>query len=492
METKIMTRYFLQNRFRSVLLVFAGISFLSGCAVGPNYKRPSVNVPTTYRAPVADQTSANSPAQLPASTEFPKASAASLGDEKWWEVFQDQELQELIRTALKNNYDVRIAATRVLQAKAQVGITRADQLPTLSAGGAINSVQNPKIGPIPSYELTQGQVTASAAWNLDFWGKYRRATEAARATLLANEWAQKQVIATLVADMATDYFQLRELDLELEIAKRTLSSRQDSLNLTQTLEQHGIDSLLDVRQSEQLVYTAATEVPDLERQIGQLENAISILLGNNPGDVPRGLKLTEQPHLPEVPGDLPSALLERRADVRESEANLIAANAQIGVARAAYFPQISLTGSAGYESPALTNLFTGSAGLWNLASSISQPIFEGGRLKSNVRLAEAQHEQLLLIYQQTIQGAFRDVSNALIAYQKFREFRVQQQRLFESAQDAAHLSEVRFKSGTTDYLEVLTNETNSFSAELTLAQAQGNELIALVQLYQALGGGWQE
>jgi len=247
-----------------------------------------------------------------------------------------------------------------------------------------------------------------------------------------------------------------------------------------------------VRQSEQLVYTAATEVPDLERQIGQLENAISILLGNNPGDVPRGLKLTEQPHLPEVPGDLPSALLERRADVRESEANLIAANAQIGVARAAYFPQISLTGSAGYESPALTNLFTGSAGLWNLASSISQPIFEGGRLKSNVRLAEAQHEQLLLIYQQTIQGAFRDVSNALIAYQKFREFRVQQQRLFESAQDAAHLSEVRFKSGTTDYLEVLTNETNSFSAELTLAQAQGNELIALVQLYQALGGGWQE
>jgi len=257
-------------------------------------------------------------------------------------------------------------------------------------------------------------------------------------------------------------------------------------------ERMGAETGDRVRQSEQLVYTAATEVPDLERQIGQLENAISILLGNNPGDVPRGLKLTEQPHLPEVPGDLPSALLERRADVRESEANLIAANAQIGVARAAYFPQISLTGSAGYESPALTNLFTGSAGLWNLASSISQPIFEGGRLKSNLRLAEAQHEQLLLIYQQTIQGAFRDVSNALIAYQKFREFRVQQQRLFESAQDAAHLSEVRFKSGTTDYLEVLTNETNSFSAELTLAQAQGNELIALVQLYQALGGGWQE
>jgi multidrug efflux system outer membrane protein len=286
--------------------------------------------------------------------------------------------------------------------------------------------------------------------------------------------------------------QLRQLDLELEIARRTLGSRQDSLKLTQTLEQHGISSLLDVRQSEQLVYTAATEVPDLERQVGQLENVISILLGNNPGDIPRGLKLTEQPHLPEVPAGVPSSLLERRADVRESEANLIAANAEIGVARAAYFPQVSLTGTAGYESPALTNLFTGPAGVWNLTAGITQPIFEGGCLKSNLRLTEAQHQQLLLTYQQTIQGAFRDVSNALIAYQKNREFRIQEEHLFESAQDAAHLSALRFKAGTTDYLEVLTNETNSFSAELGLAQAQGNELVALVQLYQALGGGWQE
>jgi multidrug efflux system outer membrane protein len=490
METKRMTRYSFRNRLMFPL--FVGMIFLGGCAVGPNYKRPSVNVPVTYRAPATDESAAISPAQQPTTSKPTTAATASLGDEKWWEVFQDTELQGLIRSALKNNYDVRIAATRVLQAQAQLGITRADQLPTLSAGGAINSQQSPKIGPIPSYELTQGQVTASAAWNLDFWGKYRRATEAARATLLANEWAQKQVIATLVASLATDYFQLRQLDLELEIAKRTLSSRRDSLQLTQTLEQHGISSLLDVRQSEQLVYTAGTQVPDLERQVGQLENAISILLGNNPGDVPRGLKLTEQPHLPEVPAGVPSALLERRADIREAEANLIAANAEIGVARAAYFPQISLTGSAGFESPALTNLFTGPAGLWNMTAGITQPIFEGGRLKNNVRFAKAQHEQLLLTYQQTIQGAFRDVSNALIAYQKNREFRIQQQQLFESAQDAAHLSEVRFKAGTTDYLEVLTNETNSFSAELGLAQAQGNELVALVQVYQALGGGWQE
>ena len=462
-------------------------SFL-GCAVGPNYKRPSVDVPVTYRDAVTE----TKPVVTEPTGQTAQASAQSIGDEKWPEVFQDPELQKLIREALKNNYDVRIAAARVLAAQAQVGITRANQFPTLGAGGNVTSQQSPKLGPIPSYELTQGEVLASAAWDLDFWGKYRRATEAARATLLANQWAQKEVMTTLVADMATAYFQLRQLDLELEISNRTLNSRRDSLQLTQTLEQHGINSLLDVRQSEQLVYAAATEVPDLERQVRQQENAISILLGRNPGDVPRGLKITEQPHTPEVPAGIPSTLLERRADIREAEANLMAANAHIGVARAAYFPQISLTGSAGYESPALTNLLTGPAGAWNLAASLTQPIFEGGRLKSNVRLAEAQREQIALTYQQTIQGAFRDVSNALIAYRKNQEFREQQERLLESAQDAARLSEVRFKAGTTDYLEVLTNETNSFSAELNLAQARGNEMVALVQLYQALGGGWQQ
>jgi multidrug efflux system outer membrane protein len=415
---------------------------------------------------------------------------ASLGDEKWWEVFQDQELQKLIRTALKNNYDVRIAATRVLQAQAQLGIVRADQFPTVTGGGNITSIRNPAIGPIPAYETTLGEVAATATWNVDFWGRYRRATEAARANLLANEWAQKAVVASLVAELASSYFQLRQLDLQLEISRRTLDSRKDSLILTNMLEQHGINSLLDVRQSEQLVYTAATEIPDLERQITQQENAISILLGQNPGDVPRGLKLTEQPHAPEVPVGIPSALLERRPDIREVEQNLIAANAQIGVARSAYFPQIALTGSAGFESTKLTDLFTGPQGVWTLAGSLTQPIFEAGRLKSGVRLAEVQRDQLVLTYQQTIQGAFRDVSNALVAYRKYREFRIQQEHLVEAAQDAARLSQIRFKAGSTDYLEVLTNETNSFSAELTLAQAQGNELVALVQLYQALGGGW--
>jgi multidrug efflux system outer membrane protein len=465
-----------------------GMAALVGCTVGPNYKRPAVDVPGGYRgaAPDASDKEYAQPQQQSA-----QSAARSLGDEKWWEVFQDPELQGLIRTALKNNYDVRIAATRVLQAQAQLGIVHADQLPSLSAGGTIYSQQNPKIGPIPSYELTQGSLTASAGWNPDFWGRYRRATESARATLLANEWAQKEVISTLVANVAADYFALRQLDLQLEISKRTFASRNESLQLTNTLEQHGISSLLDVRQSEQLVYTAATEIPDFERQVAQEENAISILLGNNPGDIPRGLKLIDQPHAPEVPAGLPSALLEQRPDIREAEQNLIAANAQIGVAKSAYFPQISLTGTAGFESPSLTNLFSGPAGLWSLAASFTQPIFEGGRLKNGVRLTEAQQQQMLLAYQQTIQGAFRDVSNALVAYRKNREFRIQQQNLLQSAQGAAQLSQQRFNAGTTDYLEVLTNETNAFSAELGLAQAQGNELIALVQLYQALGGGWQ-
>jgi outer membrane protein, multidrug efflux system len=495
MEIKNMNQRILHKRSVGLLPFFLSLAvLLTGCTVGPNYKKPAVNVPTVYRQPTEDAGAPKPAANVPQSEGRGAAqnAAASLGDEKWWELFEDKELQGLIRTALNNNYDVRIAATRVMQAQAQLGITRADQLPSVSVGGNITSQQSAKSGPIPSFEITHGQLDASASWNLDFWGRYRRATEAARANLLASEWGQKAVISTLVASVAIDYFQLRQLDLELEISKRTFDSRRGSLQLTQTLEQHGFNSLLDVRQSEQLVYTAAAEIPDLERQIAQQENAISILLGNNPGDVPRGLKLTEQPHTPEVPVGLPSSLLQRRPDILQAEQNLIAANAQIGVARAAYFPQISLTGNAGYQSPALTNLFTGPAGVWNMVGSFSQPIFEGGRLKSNVRLAEAQREQLLLTYQQTIQGAFRDVSNALIAYRKNREFRVQEERLVEAAQDAAHLSEVRFKAGTTDYLEVLTNNTNYFSAELSLAQAQGNELTALVQLYQALGGGWQQ
>ncbi len=458
------------------LTLFCGL--LVGCAVGPNYKRPSVNVPDTYRGLTAE--------------EAAKTEAASLGDQKWWEVFQDERLQDLIRTALQQNYDVRIAATRILQAQAQLGITRADQLPTIAGGAEATNQRSPQSRFLPAFDTSANQVDLSLQWELDFWGKFRRATQAARANLLASQWARQAVISSLVSNVATAYFQIRELDLELEISQRTLASRQDSLRLTQLLSDHGATSLLDVRQAEQLVYTAGEQIPDLERRIEQQENFISILLGKNPAAVPRGRKLTEQPHAPEVPAGLPSSLLERRPDIRQTEQQLIAFNAQIGVAKAAYFPQIILTGTGGYQSSALTSLFSGPAGLWNFGASLAQPIFTGGRIRSGVRFAAAQQQEALLVYQQTIQQAFREVSDALVAYRKNQEFRMQQELLTRSAQDAARLSDMRYRGGVTSYLEVLTNETNYFSAELSLTQAQLNELLALVQLYKALGGGWQQ
>jgi outer membrane protein, multidrug efflux system len=460
------------------LFLLSAALLLSGCTVGPNYKRPTVAVPGSYRGTISDEAA---PTQL-----------AALGDQKWWDVFQDDQLRTLIHTAVVQNYDSRIAASRVLEARAQLGITRADQFPSLSAGTGISDNRTAQSKIAPAFETSTGQVNVSAAWELDFWGQFRRATEAARANLVASEWARREVLSTLVANVASAYFQLRALDLELEISKRTLSSRQESLRLTRILADGGSTTLLDVRQAEQLVFTASAEIPVLEQQIEQQENFLSILLGQNPEDIPRGQTLTEQRQPPEVPAGLPSALLERRPDIQQAEAQLVAANAEIGVARAAYFPQISLNGAGGFQSSALTSLFTGPAGAWSFGASLAQPIFTGGRLRSQVRLAEARQQTAVLSYQQSIQGAFRDVSDGLVAYRKTREFRTQQELLFRSAEDAARLSHMRYNGGVTGYLEVLTNETNAFSTELGLVQAQLNELLAVVQLYQALGGGWQQ
>ena len=473
------------------------ILFTTACAVGPNYKRPKVDVPGEYRGaspPDAAQPQPGQQGSQPSGNPAQQASTPaeqSLGDQKWWEVFQDPQLQELIRTALKQNYDVRIAAARIMEARAQLGITRADQLPTVNAGAAGLNDRFPKTKLTPETETNFNAVGASMAWELDFWGKYRRATEAARANLLATEWARRAVINSLVSDVAAAYFQLRAYDLQLEISRRTLASRQESLQLTRTLSDGGAATMLDVRQAEQLVATAAESIPSLERQIQQEENFLSTLLGRNPGPIARGMKLTEQPHAPEVPAGLPSSLLERRPDIRAAEAELMAANAQIGVARAAYFPQISLTANSGFLSSALTSLFTGPAGFWNFGGSLAQPIFAGGRIRSGVKLSEARKEEMLLTYQRTIQQAFRGVSDSLVEYQKDREFRERQQELVLAAQDAAQLSEMRYRGGATSYLEVLTNETNSFNAELGLAQAQLNELLGLVDIYRNLGGGWQ-
>ena len=458
-------------------LISVTLLICTGCAVGPKYKRPTVTVPEGYRglAPDAGQ-----------------QTSASLADEKWWTVFQDPQLQQLIRTALVQNYDVRIAATRILQAQAILGITRADQYPTITGGASTTNTRAQRTKVLPEFESSANEVNLSLVWELDFWGKFRRATEAARASLLATEWGKRAVISSLVSNVATAYFQLRELDLELEISKRTLDSRKQSLNLVEIRARGGVTALIDVRQSEQLVYTAAGSIPDLERRIEQQENFLSVLLGNNPGPITRGKSLVENSVLPTVPAGLPSSLLEKRPDIQATEQQLVAANARIGVAKAAYFPQITLTAIAGYQSPALTDLFTGPAGFWNFGGQLLQPIFTGGRIRSNVRLTEAQQQEAVLFYQSTIQQAFREVSDSLIAYRKDQEFRQQQELLAVAAEDTVRLANVRYSGGVSSYLEVLDSDTRYFDAQLALAQAQLNERLALVQLYNALGGGWEQ
>jgi outer membrane protein, multidrug efflux system len=461
----------------ALLGILAVLLLEAGCMMGPKYQRPSVKVPQEYRAPEPQQA----------------AVASSLGNEDWWHVYQDPVLTQLIHTAIAQNYDVRIAAARVLEAQAQVGITRANQLPSANVGADVFSEQNAKVTNLfPAYQVNGGELNLSVIWNLDFWGKYRRQTEAARAQLLATEWGQRAVISSLVANVATDYFQLRALDAELDITKRTLASRQKSLQLTQVLESHGGASGLDVSQSQQLVYTASETIPDLERQIQQQENVLSVLLGENPQSIPRGRALTEQPVPQNVPAGLPSDLLERRPDVRQAEENVVAANAQIGVAKAAFFPSLSLTGLGGLESNALHQFITQPSEVWYGAFNVSQPVFQGGALRSQLRIARANRQEAVLSYQQTVQNSLEQVSNSLAASQKNREFREQQELLTQAAQTTDQLSEVLYKNGGASYLQVLTSETNYFSAELNLVGAQLTERLALVQLYQSLGGGWQQ
>ena len=459
-------------RTRLILPVAFG-ALLAGCAVGPNYKRPAINTPQTFR----EQTT-------PSQTSF--------GDEKWADVFQDPQLQSLVHAALAQSYDVRIAAARVAQAQAQVTIARSAQYPGAAGLASASRARNAASKFFGPFDATTTQLELGLQWDLDFWGKYRRATEAARDQLLASDWAQKEVISTLIANLAGAYFRLREQDLELQISQQTLSSDQDSLRLTQLLSDHGRTSLLDVRQAEQLVYAASGSISSIEKQTALQEDLISTLAGENPADVTRGLDLTAQPHTPEVPAGLPASLLERRPDVRQAEAQLMAANAQIGVARAAYFPAITLTGNGGFQTIDLAKLFTGPSGTWNFAGQLTQPLFAAGVLKGNVRLARAEEQQALLTYQQTIQQAFRQVSDALIAYAKDQDFLKEQQQLTQSAQDASRLSDLRYRGGAASYLEVLDANTRYYSAELTLSQAQLNVLLDYVELYRALGGGWQQ
>jgi outer membrane protein, multidrug efflux system len=457
------------------------VVFLSGCLVGPDYRRPAVTTTDSFRG-----TSAATPPD--------KESIAGL---KWFEVFQDEQLQELIRTALVENYDLRDAIARVDAARANLGITQADQYPNFGVGADVTSTEQSRRGQFTIPRGTSRERTFTTVFlnlftfEIDIWGRLRRATESARAQLLASDWNRKIVITTLISDVATAYFNLLELDMELAIAKNTLITRQESLRLIKIQQQGGVVTLLDVRQGEQLVYSATEVVPDTERQIEQTENQISLLLGRNPGPITRGRLLTEQRTPPEVPAGLPSALLERRPDVQAAEQVLIAANANIGIARAAYFPQITLTGEFGYQSTALANLFSGSRRFWTFVPQLTYPIFDAGRVRSGVELAEADQRSALAQYDKTIQSAFRDVSDALVQYRKVREVRAQRELLVTALQDRKRLAYMRYRGGVDTLLNALDADRDLFDAELSLTQARRDELLSLVQLYRALGGGWQ-
>jgi outer membrane protein, multidrug efflux system len=455
---------------------------LSGCMVGPDYRRPPVTTPGVFRA-----------SPTPTAPD-----AKSIADLKWFEVFKDEQLQELIRIALIQNYDLRDAVARVDAARANLGITQADQYPNFGIGADFNTIELSRRGEFTVPRGTDRQRNFGTVFlnlftfEIDIWGRLRRATEAARAELLASDWNRKTVITTLVSDVATAYFNLLELDMELAIAKNTLTTRDESLRLIKLQAQGGVATLLDVRQGEQLVYGAAESIPNTERQIEQTENQISLLLGRNPGPVTRGRLLTEQQTPPEVPAGLPSSLLERRPDIQAAEQTLIAANANIGVAKAAYFPQITLTGEFGYQSTALSNLFSGSRRIWSFVPQVTQTIFDAGRITSGVELAEAQQRSALAQYENAIQTGFRDVSDALVAYQKVREVRVQRELLVIALQDRKRLAYLRYRGGVDTMLNALNSDQDLFVAELSLAQARLDELLSLVQLYRALGGGWQE
>jgi multidrug efflux system outer membrane protein len=462
------------------VLIAAG--WLASCTVGPNYQRPAVQIPQNFRIP----------------DPLPAPQATSLADLKWWEIFRDEKLQDLIRAALTANYDLREAVARVEEARANVSVTRSNQFPQLGVSGDVqfNRLSRDGQTPLPaSFLPSQNRTWGEGMLNLlsfevDIWGRLRRATEAARANLLSAEETRRAVVVTLVSDVATDYLHLRELDYELQISRATLTTRQGSLNLTLERQTGGVATLLDLRQAEQLVDTAEQTIPEIQQQIEQTENQITLLLGQLPGGIARGQDFMKEELPPDVPAGLPSALLERRPDILAAEQNLVAANANIGVAKAEYFPRISLSGFLGGQSPQLSSLFAGPASAWSFVPQISQPVFAAGRLKSGVRLAQAERDEALVQYERAIQTAFTDVSNALIAHQRVRESRLKQEALVRTLEDRTRLAYARYRGGVDTQLNALDADRDLFNAQLSLAEIRLNELLSVVQLYKALGGGW--
>lgn len=458
---------------RKTLLATALSVALTGCAVGPTYERPDVPVPAQWEVNIQQ--------------------ANDLANTSWWNQFRDPVLNDLIQIALQENKDVKIAAARVEEFMGRYGVTRSAQFPQVGANADAARTRNSENGgialganPINAFEVNLG-----VFFELDLWGKLRSATEAARAQLLATEEAKRTVILSLVSQLANGYVQLLDLDKRLAVTRDTLGTRSESVRINGLRFKAGLISELDYQQAVAEYQNAAVQVPLLERQIGQQQNAISLLLGRNPGKISRGVTL-DRLALPQVPGGLPSDVLERRPDIRQAEQQLIAANAQIGVAKAAFFPSISLTGLFGVASTDLSDLFKGPSRTWQFAGALAQPIFTGGALTGQLQAAEAEQQQALLNYQQVIQRAFAEVDDSLIAVSKLREQLKDNALQVKALQRTLDLATLRYRNGYSDYLTVVDAERNLYSAQLQYVQDQGSLFAALVNVYKALGGGWIE
>jgi multidrug efflux system outer membrane protein len=462
---------------RRLLSITFLIATLTGCAIGPNYKRPQVALPEQFR---------NGPAP----------SATSLADTKWQDLFHDPALNQIVSTALDKNFDLRAALERVQEAQAQLGITRANQYPFLDAQASFTAVRPSTLGGTtflkPGTNLSAAYTTLGAAlsWEVDLWGRLRRLTESARAQYLASQEARNAVTVSLVSDVMNAYFQLLEQDLELEIAKRTSGLAEDGLKLVELRRANGAASGLDVSQAQQLKFAAGAQIAATQRNIAQTEDTLSFLEGSIPAAQQRGRKLEEIAVPPQAPAGLPSALLERRPDIRQAEQNLIAADAQIGAAKALYFPQISLSAFAGGQSRELLSIATAHARDYSVTPSAVQSIFHAGQIRSQVRLTESQQREMLIEYQKAIYTALRETSDALAAFDRNREQRAQEEQLVVNLREAERLSEIRYRGGLDSYLQVLDAQRSLFAGELTLAQFRLQERLAVVQLYRALGGGW--
>ena len=468
------------NRVATAIVVISLLA-ASVISVGAQQKSPEPPIPDAFRG--TDPTAS--------------VNQTSIGNLKWFDVFKDDQLQKLVHTALVNNYDVRVAVARINAARANVGLARSEQFPQFDASADLTTTRASRNGQAGAFgQGGKGRSFGNVFLNLltfelDVWGRLRQQTKAARAQLRASEEDRKTVLTIVVGDVAGGYFSLLELDSELDLAKRTLATREQSLRLIRARQQGGLATALDVRQAEELVYQASQTIPDTERLIEQTENQLSFITGNTPGPIPRGQPLDQQQTLPDVPAGLPSSLLERRPDIRATEENMVAQRALVSVAKKAFFPRISLTGVLGFQSDQLSNLFGGASRAWTFVPQVTQPIFTGGRLKSDLKFARAQQEFAIVQYQQTIQNAFKEVSDALIQYRKVREIRAQQELLVATLRGRSRLAYLRYRGGVDTLLNALDSDRELFDAELDLTKTKRDELLSLVQLYKALGGGWQ-